>query len=230
MSDKCGKMVFPVGNVAVRESEDIGRLLDLRSSGKDLVLSENGPVVRHHGCRNCPHYGSTFCFEKVIPPSVHLGGICLGRVNEILDNAEICGSADGLLIRKTEAVERIRKYIILLENNLNDYRLKRMELKPELGKVVLQQQKDETREEFDVRILSKDLDLMKFDSYEAALIGQIEKLSGEYAKFLQEDEKVKAKDDSIGRSMNIQELNVFLNNTQKELHDMKRVRDGGSND
>lgn len=120
------------------ESKALSALLELRKSDMasfsngnlssiGSVLSESSPFVKFNGCRMCPFYGTAFCYRLIVPPSVFGVGICPERVNELLDVAELFGSSEGLSVRLREAVERIRKHIILLEANLFEYRKKRFE-------------------------------------------------------------------------------------------------------
>lgn len=186
-SELDGSISVPCKDLALREGHDILSLIELRGHGEALVVLPDSPVARYHGCRNCPWYGSSFCFLKIVPPSVYEGGICNGRLNEVLDIAEIAGSSDGLQIRKREVAERIRNHILILEANLADYAVKRAAFKRNIQDCPLDEGES---------LAQRNFELSQFDSYQQNLQRQIELLSVKFAEFLQLESKL---EDGKGR-------------------------------
>ena len=204
--------VYSLSKDALRvESEAFGKLLELRASGLPFSVSKVGPVVRNHGCRQCPWYGSSFCFHLLFPPDVHVDGICRERLDELLDVAVLYGSSDGLLIRKHEAVERVRKHILLLEVNLSDYRSKRLSA---------------------LKGANRGLDGISFedvafDGYEVELRRQLEVLSVKYAEFLQNEDRLSVKgSDSVVRALTPLDVGRWLRESRiVEVPDVPLVDD-----
>ena len=192
-SELDGSIIIPSGSVALRESQDILSLISNRNNNLSLSVATDSPIIRYHGCRSCPHYGSSFCFEKVVPPSLFVDGICVGRLNEVLDIVELNGSTDSLRIRKQEAIDRLRKHIIVLENNLADYSLKRFELLPKLHDKPLVDSDGDlivNPAQLSAAKAEQDLKLEQFDNYQRGLQIQIQTLSTEFTKLLQTDAKL----------------------------------------
>jgi hypothetical protein len=190
------KPEFDEASVRQSENASFSKLVAARRGGKALALSSDRDMafVNINGCRMCPWYGTSFCYEGVVPPNVFLDrgtgldGICRGRVNELLDVAELYEDADGLVIRKREAAERIRKHILLLEANLSEYRVKRLGFIPKSRELPLDAANGETKE-------SRELLISQFDDYEQQIMKQVQFLSLKYAEFLQGESKLDVKDE-----------------------------------
>jgi len=179
-----------------KESDMIRSLVVARDEGRELVLDRNSAFVRMQGCRQCPYYATSFCWHGMWPPEEHGKGICMERLNELLDIAQCYGSADGLLIRKREAVERVRRQIVLLSANFTDYRNKRLQalsLDIDTGMVL-------DRVKAGLPVVGKgvdavDFESLAFDEYEERLLSRLQALEVAYAKILEEEEKIGLKKD-----------------------------------
>jgi hypothetical protein len=218
-SELDGSISVPSGSVALRESQDILSLIDCRNNSLPLSVASDSPIIRYHGCRSCPHYGSSFCFEKVVPPALFADGICLGRLNEVLDIVVLNGSTDSLKIRKQEAIDRLRKHIIVLENNLADYSLKRFELVKDLESRPLKDSDgdpitSENHPSWIAARADRELKLKEFDSYQRGLQVQIQSLSAEFTKLLQTDAKLET-----GEKITIQMSPLSLGRMIRESKD-----------
>lgn len=225
---------IPVVNqsIALRESNDINYLLQERAEGRALSVSLDSPIARYHGCRSCPWYASTFCFEKIVPPKTFPEGICSGRLGEILDIAELHGSPNGLEIRKRETVERIRRHILSLEAHLSDYSFKRMELIKELAKKPLRDEEGlpinpEDKNAMDSAVAERTLKLCQYDSYQRGIQSNLQILSLKFAELLRDDEKLAiSKGEGSGRKvLNIQQLSNLLSDSAKRLKELEDEKD-----
>lgn len=227
-----GSIPIVSSSIALRESCDMESLISQRSTGAfPLIVSSDSPIVRFHGCRSCPWYGSSFCFEKVVPPNVFVNGICQGRLNEVLDIAELHNSPDGLKIRKIETVERIRRHILILESNLVDYTSKRFKLLEDLKSKPLVDSNGDLIDDSNPLINSaraeRELKLLEFDSYQRGLQSQIQILSTKFAELLRDDEKLQISrgEGSSKQVLNIQQLNILLSDSTRKLQELESKKE-----
>lgn len=185
-------------------STNIVKLLDARIRGEDwtIYINNKEPLSRQFGCKMCPYYGTNRCYHGLIPPKLHVNGLCSERANEILDYAEMSNSCSGKEIMRTEVLQKVANHINILESNLSDYRNKRLEELAASGNYANRNSKD-----------------MKFDQYEMMVMGQIQKLSLMLSGEMQADIEFAKKlhnGDGIKR-ITVQDLNIFIGDSAKAL-------------
>ena len=205
----------------VTHNKSISTLITKRNNGEEITLNNHkrhdGVIQRNHGCPHCPYWGSSKCYYDLAPPKVHANGICMERLHEILDYAEMGQSLNGKDIKRAEVIENVHKHIILLETNLAEYRKKKYE--------GLLYKRDESGELHQIRDI-KDLDLkeIKFDSYEKEILDQINHLSMAYHVEMRKDtqfEKQLDEEKKRTKVFNIQEMNQYMNNAAKKLAELE---------
>lgn len=199
----------------------ISTLLTKRNNGKEITLDNSnkdiGIMQRNHGCQHCPYWGSSKCYYNLAPPKMHANGICMERLHEILDYAEMSQSLNGKDIKRAEVIENVHRHIILLETNLAEYRKKKYE--------GLLYKRDESGELHQIREV-QDLDLkeIRFDKYEKEILDQINHLSMAYHQEMRKDtqfEKTLSEEKKRTKVFNIQEMNQYMNNAAKKLAELE---------
>lgn len=198
----------------------IANYLEVFEKEGRIVLPTKGSVInKTYGCRRCPYYGSTHCHHErtVKPPLVHVNNLCGERWEEILTYALESESFTGKAIQRREVLSKIGNHITLLETRLSDYMTAKMSEINDKGAT-------------ETKNLSSEV--LKLDSYEKELMGQINKLSSLFADHMMDDmkleQKIESSVDEKPKNVTFQTFNIMIADAAKKLKEIEdRKKIGG---